>query len=153
MNYTLLQNEITNDPAGQGYLEYLPSSPGKVVELLNAQTTVMSKSRMVTARGIMASYGIGPIAGAAFLDKLEVISASIPALKWALKFMQQEAGIDIGEPATQQMLDSLVGIGGITASEVNGVKAMANMPASRFEVLYGDNKQASENDLRSAGVI
>ena len=55
--------------------------------------------------------------------------------------------------ATQQMLDSLVGIGGITASEVNGVKAMANMPASRFEVLYGNNKQASENDLRLAGVV
>ena len=153
MNYTLLQNEITNDPTGQGYLEYLPSSPGKVVELLNAQTTVMSKSRMVTARGIMASYGIGPVAGAMFLDKLEVLSASVPALKLAMKFLQQESGIDIGEPATQQMLDSLVGIGGITSAEVSGVKSMAKMPASRFEILYGNNKLATEYDLHNAGVV
>lgn len=153
MNYTLLQNEINNDPTGKGYANHLPHSPGKVVELLNSQTETMPKSRMITARGVMASYGIGPVAGAMFLDKLEVLSASVPALKWAMKFLQQESGIDIGEPATQQMLDSLVGVGGITANEVNGVKAMANMPASRFEILYGNNKQASENDLRLAGVV
>lgn len=153
MNYTLLQNEITNDPTGQGYLEYLPSSPGKVVELLNAPVHTMVKSRMITARGIMSSYGIGPSVGAVFLDKLEALSSSIPALKWAMKFLQQDAGIDIGDNATQQMLDSLVGIGGITLAEVNGVKSIAAQPASRFEILYGINKQAKEDDLRSAGVI
>ena len=58
----------------------------------------------------MSSYGIGPSAGAVFLDKLDALSASIPALKWAMKFLQQDAGIDIGDNATQQMLDSLVGI-------------------------------------------
>ena len=64
-----------------------------------------------------------------------------------------DAGIDIGDGATQQMLDSLIGVGGITSAEVNGVKNMANQPASRFEVLYGANKTASEQDLRDSGVI
>ena len=153
MNYTLLQNEINNDPTGQGYSTYLPDSPGKVVELLNTQSHYMVKARMITARGVMSSYGIGPVAGAAFLDKLENLTSSIPALRWAMKFLQQDTGIDIGDGATQQMLDSLIGVGGITSAEVNGVKNMANQPASRFEVLYGADKTASEQDLRDSGVI
>ena len=153
MNYTLLQNEINNDPTGQGYSAYLPASPGKVVELLNTQSHYMVKARMITARGIMSSYGIGPVAGAAFLDKLENLTNSIPALKWAMKFLQQDAGIDIGDGATQQMLDSLVGVGGITSAEVDCVKAIALQPASRFEILYGAGKQVKEEDLRLAGVI
>ena len=153
MNYTLLQNEINNDPTGQGYSTYLPDSPGKVVELLNTQSHYMVKPRMITARGIISSYGIGPVAGAAFLDKLENLTGSIPALKWAMKFLQQDAGIDIGDGATQQMLDSLVGVGGITSTEVDGIKNIANQPASRFEILYGAGKQVKEEDLRMAGVI
>ena len=51
------------------------------------------------------------------------------------------------------MLDSLVGIGGITLAEVNGVKAIALQPSSRFEILYGSGKQAKEEHLRLAGVI
>ena len=151
MNYTLLQNEISNDPTGQGYSTYLPDSPGKVVELLNTQSHYMVKSRMITARGITS--GIGPVAGAAFLDKLENLTRSVPAVRWAMKFLQQDAGIDIGDVATQQMLDSLIGVGGITSTEVDGVKAVALLPASRFEILYGAGKQVKEEDLRMAGVI
>jgi len=153
MNYTLLQDEIINDPAMLGYSTYLPDSPGRVVELLNTQSQTMVKYRMITARGIMASYGIGPSAGAVFLDKLDALSTSIPALKWAMKFLQQDAGLDIGDSATRQMLDSLVGVGGITLAEVSGVKAIALQPASRFEILYGSEKQAKEDHLRLAGVI
>ena len=153
MNYTLLQDEISNDPAMLGYSTYLPDSPGRVIELLNTQSQTMVKPRMITARGIISSYGIGPSAGAVFLDKLDALSASIPALKWAMKFLQQDAGIDIGDSATQQMLDSLVGVGGITLAEVNGVKAIALQPSSRFEILYGSGKQAKEEHLRLAGVI
>lgn len=153
MNYTLLQDEISNDPAMLGYSTYLPDSPGRVIELLNTQSQTMVKPKMITARGIMSSYGIGTSAGAVFLDKLDALSASIPALKWAMKFLQQDAGIDIGDSATQQMLDSLVGVGGITLAEVSGVKAIALQPSSRFEILYGAGKQAKEEHLRLAGVI
>ena len=121
-----------------------------LAQLLNAPSTTLAKTRMVTARGIMASYGLGPVAGAALLDKLEALAANVPALKWALKFLQTEAGIDIGEPATQLMLTSLIGIGGITQAEVDGIKAMALQPASRAEVLFGAGVQISEADVRAA---
>ena len=58
--------------------------------------------------------------------------------------------IHCGEPATQLMLTSLIGVGGITADEVNGVKAMALQPASRAEVLFGVGVQITEADVRAA---
>ena len=150
VNLAQLKTELQTDPAGLGYAAHVPHAPGALAALLNAQSTTMAKSRMITARGIMASYGLGPAAGAAFLDKLEVLASSVPAIKWAMKFLQTEAGIDVGEPATQIMLTSLIGIGGVTQAEVDGIKAMALQPASRAEVLFGVGVQITEADVRAA---
>lgn len=150
VNLTQLKTELHTDPAGRGYAVHVPHAPGALADLLNAPSTTLAKTRMVTARGIMASYGLGPSAGAAFLDKLEVLASSVPAIKWAMKFLQAEAGIDVGEPATQAMLTSLIGVGGITADEIDGIKAMAMQPASRAEVLFGASVQITEADVRAA---
>lgn len=150
MNYQLLKQEIVDDPLSQGYSAFLPDSTGWVANMLNERKFQAFKTRMVTARGIMASYGIGPTQGALFLDKLEALSANIPALKWAMKFLQQETGLDVGEPATQIMLTSLIGVGGITQAEVDGVKAMAIQPASRAEVLFGSDIVVTEHDVIKA---
>ena len=150
VNLAQLKTELQTDPAGLGYAAHVPHAPGSLADLLNAQSATMAKPRMITARGIIASYGLGPAAGAAFLDKLEALSAGVPAIKWAMKFLQAESGIDVGEPATQAMLASLVGVGGVTQTEVDGVKAMANQPASRAEVLFGAETQITEADVRAA---
>lgn len=150
VNLAQLKTELQTDPAGLGYAAHTPHAPGILAELLNAPSATLAKTRMVTARGIMASYGLGPTGGAAFLDKLDALSASVPAIKWAMTFLRSESGIDIGEPATQVMLTSLIGIGGITLSEVDGVKAMALQPASRAEVLFGVGVQITEADVRAA---
>ena len=150
MNYQLLKQEIVDDPLSQGYSAFLPDSTGWVANMLNERKFQAAKTRMVTARGIMASYGIGPTQGALFLDKLESLSANIPALKWAMKFLQQETGLDVGEPATQIMLTSLIGVGGITQAEIDGVKAMAIQPASRAEVLFGSDVIVTEHDVIKA---
>ena len=150
MNYQLLKQEIIDDHLSQEYSAFLPDSTGWVANMLNERKFQAVKTRMVTARGIMASYGIGPTQGALFLDKLESLSANIPALKWAMKFLQQETGLDVGEPATQTMLTSLIGVGGITQAEVDGVKAMAIQPASRAEVLFGSDVIVTEHDVIKA---
>lgn len=150
VNLAQLKTELQADPAGLGYAAHVPHAPGALADMLNAQSATMAKPRMITARGIMASYGLGPSAGGAFLDKLEVLSAGVPAIKWAMKFLQAESGIDVGEPATQAMLTSLIGVGGITQAEVDGVKAMALQPASRAEVLFGAGSQITEADVRAA---
>ena len=150
VNLAQLKTELQTDPTGRGYAPHIPHAPGTLAALLNVQSATMAKTLMITARGIMASYGLGPTAGAAFLDKLDALAANVPAIKWAMKFLQTEAGIDVGEPATQLMLTSLIGVGGITQAEVDGVKAMALQPASRAEVLLGAGSQITEADVRAA---
>jgi len=131
---SVLGDEILNDPTGKGYAALLPDQPGRVVELLNDQTETMVKTRMITARGILSDYPGGPAAAATLLDKLDASAPSIPALKWAWKFISGE-GLDIGNAATQGMLDTLATAAVITSTEAANLKALALQKASRAEVL------------------
>ena len=153
MDLNALRAEVQVDPAGIGYAGHLPEAPGQVVELLNARVFSMPKATFISARGVMSAAGLGPSAGARFMDKLEALAATVPEIKWALKFLQTEAGIDIGGADTQAILTSLIGAGGITAAEIDGIKAMAMQPASRVELLFGDGAAVTEADLRAAGVV
>ena len=132
---SVLSDEITNDPAAKGYAQYLPDQPGRVVELLNAQTESMVKSRMITARGIMSDYPGGAALAAGVLDKLDGAAASIPALRWAMGFLKTPDGLDIGHAATQGMITQLATAAVITTDEADKLKALALQPASRAEVL------------------
>ena len=128
---TLLE-EISTDPMNRGYAQYIPHSPGKVTELLNELIYTMPKTKFITARTILAEYGEE---GAGILDKLEIASQSIPAVKWAFKFMTQDSGIDIGHNKTREMLDSLVQLTVITQDESDKIKNLGLQPASRVEIL------------------
>jgi hypothetical protein len=125
-----LAAEITNDPATHGYGAHLPDSPGIVVDLLNAQTESMVKPRMVTARTVLAEC----VAGAAILDKLEAAGASNSAVKWAVRFLGNDGGLDVGNAVTQTMIDQLTGPV-LLAEEGAALKALAMQLASRAEVL------------------
>lgn len=147
MNYAALKSEVQTDALAIGYSAYLPASPGYVADLLNAQKYSMVKSRFVTARTVLSEI----LGGAALLDKLQAISSSVSAVKYALTFLNQDSGIDIGNSATQGMVDQLVAGGALTAAEGTSLKNMAIQPASRAEVLgFG---RVNESDLHKAGVI
>jgi hypothetical protein len=148
MNYAALAAEVANDPTAKGYAALLPNCPGRICELLNAYTEHAAKSRMVTARSILSDCGTH---GATILDKLEAVAAQNTSVKWALRFLQQEAGIDVGHLATQSMIDQLAAANVLTADEAAALKAMATQPASRAEVL--GLGVVTEQDLRAAGVI
>lgn len=134
---SILSDEITNDPTGKGYMAFLPDQPGKVVDLLNDKTETMVKSRLITARGILSGYPGGPMAAAAVLDKLKAATPNISALGWAFGFLTTSEGLDIGDPATQGMIDALSAdpMNVITIQEAANLKALASQPASRAEVL------------------
>lgn len=130
-----LNDEVNNDPAGKGYAAFLPDQPGRAIDLMNAMTETMVKSRMITARGILSDYPGGPAAGAAVLDKLDAAAPSIPALKWAWSFIKGD-GLDIGNQATQGMLDLLATSAAgsvLTPGEADNLKSLALQPASRAE--------------------
>lgn len=145
MNLTILKDEITNDPLGIGYAANLPNSPGVVVDMLNAKIFKAVKPRIVTARAIIVECP----SGASILDKFEQAASTNSTIKWAVTFLGQEAGIDVGNVATQEMIDALTGPL-LTAEEGAQLKNMALQPASRAEVL--DLGFVSIYDLIAAGV-
>lgn len=142
-----LFTELQNDPAALGYAALISAKNDQgVADLLNAQTFDVPVTRLITARGILSDYPGGPSAAAAVLDKLDTASASIPALKWAWKFISGE-GLDIGHSATQGMLDFLATAGGgnvLTAQEAENLKSLALAKKSRSEILFGKQTAANE---------
>jgi len=50
---------------------------------------------------------LGPVDGAALLDQLEGMSATVPAVKWAFVLINR-GELDFGSPATRAMIDQLV---------------------------------------------
>lgn len=137
-----LQTELTTDPLNRGYAQYIPDCPGILVNLLNDPIYQKHKTRFVTARTVLAEVA----GGAEILDKLETAAQTNSAVKWAMRFVTTD-GIDVGYPATQQLLDSLVG-SVLTQAECDALKNMALQPASRAEVL--DLPYVQEHDIRTA---
>jgi hypothetical protein len=142
-----LADEIRNDPLGLGYATHLPSAPGAVVDLINAPTQSMVKTRYVTARTILAECNDG----APILDALQTIGQTVSAVKWMMSFLQQDSGMDAGHPKTQATIDNLVTLGALSASYGNQLKALAVQPASRAEVL--GLPVVTIHDLIQAGVV
>jgi hypothetical protein len=101
---------------------------------------VSVQSRFVTARTILAECGAD---GAGILDALEAVATVNSAVKWAVRFLSQDSGLDVGNPVTQYMIDQLAGMGALTAGQAVALKNLALQPApvSRLDVeaaLYKD---------------
>lgn len=96
-----------------------------LVTLLNAEAVTEVRSRFITARTILAECGAQ---AADILDALEAGALNVSALKWAVQFLGQDSGIDIGNPATQAMLDQLVLGRILTTAHADALKALAMVP-------------------------
>lgn len=123
-----LKNELTIDPLGIGYARM---TPAEIEASLNAKTRSRIVERWVTARTILAECA----GGAKILDKLEAAAAQISEVKWAMRFLQQEGGIDAGHPATLAMVEQLQAAGILTVDEAVALGALAVEPCSRAEEL------------------
>jgi hypothetical protein len=83
------------------------------------------QTRFVTARTVLAECGVN---GAVLLDKLDAAGATTSAVKWAMVFLRQDSGLDVGHPATQYLLQALVP-GSLTQAEADQLKVLAMLPA------------------------
>jgi len=90
---------------------------------LNAEGVQFPQQRFVTARAIMANC----VDGVAILQALEAASDK-PAVAWAMRFLAQEAGLDIGDSYTRRMIDQLVGGEVLTEAQGQALKALALQP-------------------------
>ena len=123
--------ELTNDPAGKGYAALWPDSPGSIAEILNAPgTDTHIASRMISARTIMAELGASAFS---VLDKLTNAAQVSTAVKWAMVFLSQDTGLDVGSTACQYMIRQLVAGGVLAEAEGAALANMAMAPCSRAE--------------------
>ena len=134
-----LHDELINDPLGLGYAAM---TDGELEASLNAKTRTRIVSRFVTARTILAECADGPT----ILDKLEAAGTQVSAVKWAMRFLQQEGGIDVGHPATLGMVEQLRGTV-LTSGEADQLAALPVQVCSRAEEL---NVSAIGADIRNA---
>ena len=94
--------------------------------------------RLITERGIISA--LGPVEGEALLAGLEAFAAAdaatlpeqiAPAHKGIARVIgwlkPPSEGVDIGDPLTHQLLDTMVALGvqGVTAERVAAIKALA----------------------------
>ena len=70
---------------------------------------------------------LGPDNGAALLDSLQAMTATVPALKWAW-YLIERGELDFGSPATRGMIDTLVAQGAIAEPLGTALKATAEVP-------------------------
>lgn len=91
---------------------------------LNAQPAQELQPRFVTARTVLAECADG----SAILDALTAAAEHVSAVKWALNFLGKDSGLDVGNPATQGMIDQLVGAGALTADQAAELKSLAVQP-------------------------
>lgn len=137
-----LKNEIDNGPLAS---EFIGKSDNEVADILNDTSRFTSiKSRYVTARTFLAELPNG----AEILDKLEVAASNISTLKWALRFLQLNSGVDIGHPNSQAQITALGSYAILTEDEANAIKNMALQPTSRAELLGWPT--ISYNDVNAA---
>lgn len=99
----------------------------QIAEILSADRFAYRDTRKV-AIGIIGAYPLGPIAADEVLGKLEAhAAADLPLARLvgrALKALDAEPGLNLGDPATQAMLDALVP-GVITADEAAALKSIS----------------------------
>lgn len=109
-------------------------------EAMAAALSVNRKKVVSTLGGIgTIMRALGPTAGGALLDQLEALSATNPAVKWAM-VMIKAGTLDFGDASTRGMIDQLVTDPAANAA----LKAVAEVPdpISEFEVrvaIYNDD--------------
>lgn len=152
MDKAALAAEINGDPVGIGYAAFLPDAPGKVCELMNAKTFTAHKTKMISWRGLYASYGIGPVLAPQVLAKIRAGAESNQVLYDIKMMVYSETGMDIGEPSAQTLISQLTPAV-FTPEEADALRAVSLQPASRAEIVLGNGAIVSIDDLREAGVI
>lgn len=131
MNYAGLKDEISNGPlaaecAAEGTDE-------GIAALLNRADTQHAVETWINARTLLAELGASM--GATILDKLEAAAGQSSPVKWMMKFLCTDTGIDIGHPNTQGQIDTLVTAGVLTEAEGTALKNMAVKECSRAQIV------------------
>jgi hypothetical protein len=122
MDYAALKAEVHANPA---CADALAAKDCAALAAIVSTGRTSTQSRFVTARTILAECA----AGSAILDALEAVAGSMSAVKWAVKFLGQDSGLDVGNAVTQGMIDQLAAASVLTSTQAAQLKGLATLPA------------------------
>jgi hypothetical protein len=138
--------QIRDAIAASPELQALGQNTQAIADALSAGRKAV-RPRIISARGIAAEFPGGPVAAEVVLMKLEGAAAAASAsadqsqkvlgslINRQLRFLAAD-GLDFGSAALRGMLDQFVGMGILTADEVDGLKSLAlqDAPVSEMDV-------------------
>lgn len=128
----VLRVELTQDPEGRGYAQFLPGDPARVVELITAPITTMTGPLRTTTAKAWAARGPYARIVDASNDAEHLCRASCLVIRDSFACGDP---IHIEDPDLQFMLQMWVEHGVATQSEVDALYALAQVPASRADVI------------------
>lgn len=126
-----LRTRILNNPALDA-MRAVRDIAG-LADALNAEGFKDYGPRFISARAILTACP----GGIAILTALQQASADT-AVSWALKFLGQDAGLDIGDPGVYPLLDQLVASAVLTAAQIKALKDMALAPVTVNQIQVAD---------------
>jgi hypothetical protein len=127
--------------------EYAGLTDAQIATALQAVTATRVVERMLTSRGLYAE--LGPTMAETILQKLEGAAQVEGPMKAVLAravdwLNAYSGGIDVGNPYTRGMLDTLVTATVLTAEEVAALKAIAEETYNPFAGVYEGDVAAAK---------
>ena len=92
---------------------------------LNAEKLEVRAQRFITARAILTTH---PVEGRDILKRLRAAAGADIGVEFAVRFLEQEAGLDIGDEATWRDIDGLVANSVLTEAQGVLLKHLAMRP-------------------------
>jgi hypothetical protein len=91
---------------------------------LNAESLLTRQPRFVTWRAVITQC----LSGEAIRDKLEGAAPASSAIRSAVEFLSQDAGLDVGDLGTWANIDKMVAGGVLTAADGQELKDLSMKP-------------------------
>jgi hypothetical protein len=118
----------------------------KLAAALNAEGLMAPRQRFITARVILSIHATE---GRAILTRLRTAAQQDIGVEFAVRFLEQEAGLDISDPAVWRDIDTLVAQGVLTEAQGALLKALALQPVMVTrdqvrEAMYNDDGSEKE---------
>jgi hypothetical protein len=161
IQYTILRDLIAASPDIPEVLVHTNATPrvdgqtarrddAEIAGILNNPAHTRIVETRVTDLSLMDALGVTLANG--ILDKLTAAGATNSAIRRAMKAIESERGIDIGNDEVRGMLDQLVAGGVITLAESDALKALAVKPCGIAEQTLGAPVSGADVSIALRGV-
>ncbi len=123
--------------------EYTNLSPRDTADLINSKTIPVPAEKRIGYGAVLEA--LGPDAGGVFLNTMEALAPTTPAIKWAMKLLEND-NLNAGSSSVRAQLDQLCLAGVITTEHCSKLKALGEVQKPYREIL-GFQREIDPQDI------